>query len=278
MPELCATVLTQPAPPLSSLRSNVPPEVEAAVLRCLEKEPAARFANLAELARAIVPFGTATSRESCARIERVLEGGDARTSELSLPPMSTEEPARISDWPSDADAVPRRGVASLRTVFGALLLLSGMGAAALMWMYASVHGDEPLVRVGATAPQPRSSAPAPRANASAGGDQETSRLARPQPTAGVPAAAGTASSAASTDPPPARDPVPSPAHTRAAPLPRNSRGSNRPPAELSRSRVPPTAPPTRASPPPVAARHDDAQPPAQSAPVPAANDPFSGRK
>jgi serine/threonine-protein kinase len=270
MPELCATVLTQPAPPLSSLRSNVPPEVEAAVLRCLEKEPAARFANLAELARAIVPFGTSAARESCARIERVLEGGDARTSELSLPPMSTEEPARISDWPSDAHDPPRRGVASLRPVFGALLLLSGMGAAALMWMYASVHAQEPPPRVGATAPQPRASAPTPRTSASTAEAQEP-----PRPS----------SSGVTTDPQPEHDPAPSPSHTRATPVPRSSRTPaparatpSRPPAELPRSRVPPPAPAVRASSPPALPRHDNPQPPPQSAPVPAANDPFSGRK
>ena len=47
MPELCATVLTQPPARLSSLRENVAPELERAVLRCLEKDPNARFATAA---------------------------------------------------------------------------------------------------------------------------------------------------------------------------------------------------------------------------------------
>src|SRR5579883_968381 len=58
VPEICATVLTQDPPRLTSLRASVPPPVEHAVLRCLEKDPEARLANAAELARAIAPFGT----------------------------------------------------------------------------------------------------------------------------------------------------------------------------------------------------------------------------
>jgi serine/threonine-protein kinase len=259
MPELCATVLTQPAPPLTSLRSNVPSEVEAAVLRCLEKEPAARFANLAELARAIVPFGTAAARESCARIERVLEGGEARTSELSLPPMSTEESARTSDWPSDAYEAPRRGVASLKPVFGALLLLSGLGAAALMWMYATVHAEDPAL-VGATAPQPNANTPAPRSNAPPASPQP-----EPQRSAEPPAAS-------STGPGPQPEPPPSPSHTRAAPSPRRSRT---PAPTLTRTR-PPT-PPSRSLP-AAAPKHDDPQPKTPSTSRSTPDDLFSGRK
>jgi serine/threonine-protein kinase len=262
MPELCATVLTQPAPPISSLRSNVPPEVEAAVLRCLEKEPAARFANLAELARAIVPFGTPAARESCSRIERVLEGGDGRTSELSLPPMSTEELAGTSDWPADAYAAPRRGIASLKPVFGGVLLLSGLGAAALMWMYSSVHAGDPAL-VGVTAPQARANRPAPRPSTPPAVPWQAPQPSQPPepPKAAEPPAA----SGAAAEQPPAREPIPLPSHTRATPSPKHSRV---PPPALARPRVPSPAPP-----PPAAAP----QPKPSSGAAPA-DDLFSGRK
>jgi serine/threonine-protein kinase len=269
MPEVCATVLTQPAPPISTLRSNVPPEVEAAVLRCLEKEPAARFANLAELARAIVPFGTAAARESCARIERVLEGGDARTSELSLPPMATEDPACNSDWPADAYAVPRRGIASLKPVFGALLLLCGLGAAALMWMYSSVHADDPAL-VGATAPQPRTTPPAPRPTASAA---EPPQL--PQPPEPAKAAEPPAASGATAVQQPSREPAPLPSHTRATPLPRHPRVS---PSALARAHVSAPAAPPPAAVPAAPSKRDTPQPKPSSGAAPAADDLFSGRK
>lgn len=152
VPEICATVLTQDPPRLTSLRASVPPPVENAVLRCLEKDPEARLATAAELARAIAPFGTSVARTSCTRIERLLEGGGV-VSELSLlPPMAVERPLSLSDWPSDAHAAPMREASSMRIVLGSVLMLGALGVAALMAMYTVVHGDEP--HAGVTAMQP----------------------------------------------------------------------------------------------------------------------------
>jgi eukaryotic-like serine/threonine-protein kinase len=72
LPELHVAILTQAPRPVRSIRPDVPVELEAAISHCLEKEPARRFANVAELARAILPFGTAQARQSAERIARVL--------------------------------------------------------------------------------------------------------------------------------------------------------------------------------------------------------------
>jgi serine/threonine protein kinase len=79
---LSAAVLRDPAPPLTTLRTDVPPQVEAVVLRCLEKEPARRFANVAELAAALAECGSASAHASAERIARVL---DAATGKITLP-------------------------------------------------------------------------------------------------------------------------------------------------------------------------------------------------
>ncbi|MEO5797968.1 MAG: serine/threonine-protein kinase [Gemmatimonadales bacterium] len=50
---LLAMHLTQPPPPLSALRPDLPPEMVAAVERCLAKDPADRFASGEELANAL---------------------------------------------------------------------------------------------------------------------------------------------------------------------------------------------------------------------------------
>jgi len=152
VPEICATVLTQEPPRLTSIRASVPPPVENAVLRCLEKDPDARLANAAELARAIAPFGTSLARTSCARIERLLEGGGVVSDLSLLPPMTDERPPSLADWPTDRYAERLRGSSSMRVILGCVLLLGALGVAALMVMYDSVHEGER--REGVTALQP----------------------------------------------------------------------------------------------------------------------------
>ena len=51
--ELVAVVLTEPLPDLRVVRPDVPPELAAAVGRCLEKKRDDRFASVADLVRAI---------------------------------------------------------------------------------------------------------------------------------------------------------------------------------------------------------------------------------
>jgi serine/threonine-protein kinase len=157
MAELCAAVLTQPPESISSLRANVPTPVESAVLRCLEKDPAARFAGTADFAQAVAPYGSASARASCERIERV-SGLSPRAQDVSsLPPLSLD-PTRDS-WPETRELRVRRGPpgepASAKIVVGALLILSGLGAGTLMGMYASVHANDPVpAPANARAPHP----------------------------------------------------------------------------------------------------------------------------
>ena len=57
---LIAAQLTRSATPLAELRPAVPPELAAAIHRCLEKRPADRFQRAEELLAALEPFGAAT--------------------------------------------------------------------------------------------------------------------------------------------------------------------------------------------------------------------------
>jgi serine/threonine-protein kinase len=72
MPELCAMILQDAPTPLRALRPDVPPGLEAALMRCLEKPPGSRFADLAELAAALAPFGAAGAEQREARVSRAL--------------------------------------------------------------------------------------------------------------------------------------------------------------------------------------------------------------
>jgi serine/threonine protein kinase len=71
-PELCVNVMHDAPKALSSLRPDMPTSLEATVMLCLEKDPADRFANVAEPALALVPFGTQSAHASAERVVRIL--------------------------------------------------------------------------------------------------------------------------------------------------------------------------------------------------------------
>ncbi len=55
---LSVNILTVAPKPIQSRRSDVPPELDAIVLRCLEKDPSRRFSSIPELVQALMPFGS----------------------------------------------------------------------------------------------------------------------------------------------------------------------------------------------------------------------------
>jgi serine/threonine-protein kinase len=72
LPELCAMVLKDPPRPIEQLRADCPPDFAAVVMRCLEKEPARRYQDVAEFARALERFAAPHSHGSADRIFNVL--------------------------------------------------------------------------------------------------------------------------------------------------------------------------------------------------------------
>lgn len=69
--EICAMVLKDPVPPPSRFVRGLPGDLEAVVLRCLEKDPRRRFQNVAELAFALESY--AAEEGSARRILQVME-------------------------------------------------------------------------------------------------------------------------------------------------------------------------------------------------------------
>jgi serine/threonine-protein kinase len=116
LPETCALVLQASPEPIRNSRSDVPGELEAVVARCLQKDRAHRFASVAELAVALVPFGLFDARLSADRAVGVLAGSPRATLPLDrgsnrgaapgtlpvpsvpterLPDLAGPEPARV---------------------------------------------------------------------------------------------------------------------------------------------------------------------------------------
>ncbi len=127
--------LEQAPPPLRSWVDHVPPKLEAAVMRALQKDPAARFQSVAEFARAI----DACQAELVTVAPQAIAGLDAQTSSRTvinpvlqgvqrLPGFGAEERA-VQDsgaprrkWPWLAAGAAALGVVALGV--GALLMSS----------------------------------------------------------------------------------------------------------------------------------------------------------
>jgi serine/threonine-protein kinase len=71
--EVRRAVMECQAPSLRLAQPGVPQALEAAVMRCLRRDPAERFANVAELAEAIAPFAHPRAAASAVRARSVLE-------------------------------------------------------------------------------------------------------------------------------------------------------------------------------------------------------------
>jgi eukaryotic-like serine/threonine-protein kinase len=93
--QLGAAILERDPVPLRQKIKDVSPELEAIVLRCLAKDPAQRYQDVAELALALYPFGPRRSRISAERCHEVLRGKSGVVMEFNSvpPPPSSDDDA-----------------------------------------------------------------------------------------------------------------------------------------------------------------------------------------
>jgi len=84
-------LIGQGAKPIRKVRADVPEGIEAAILRCLQKDPRQRYADVGELAEAVAAFGPPEARFTANRIRRILV---ARATQES-PPTPAEVPVPV---------------------------------------------------------------------------------------------------------------------------------------------------------------------------------------
>lgn len=219
---LCAAIISDPPSPLREERSDAPAELEAAILQCLEKDPARRFPDVAALAAAVAPFAGSLGHISADRTRRVLSPGsvEAKTmsverSSVSVVPSLNENAApfaqtEISSTTSAGDARgrpaderrPSRGLWAL--VAAALVAILGLvGFFALR--QTTPKGAKELAAEGADAPftPPGAAAPPPTLTAATPTNTPVVSVAAP---ADAPTVAATPTGSAS---PPRESPTPS---------------------------------------------------------------------
>jgi serine/threonine-protein kinase len=149
MPQIVTRILHTPAPRLAAVRPDLPPAVDAIVARCLDKDPAARFGDVAELAWALAPFVEDSAR-SVERIARVL--GRSRS---APPPASIVVPVGRSGadaWGGTQAQIPRRNAGPW--LVGAVLgicALVGVAAVVVRGVHRAEPDPQPSVAVGVAA-------------------------------------------------------------------------------------------------------------------------------
>ena len=86
---LYSRILLGPPTPLAQYRRDVPPGFEAVILRCLEKDRARRFQDVAELAAALGPYAPARARVYVERVWRAFGMKATRAGSMPEVPASS---------------------------------------------------------------------------------------------------------------------------------------------------------------------------------------------
>ena len=197
--ELVLMVNMSSPPPMTALRPDVPPPLEAAILRCLEKNPEKRFQNVADLAWAIAPFGPEQAQVSAARAARTLQAAGVATTgpqslRLGAPMGETNAALAGSNATTGAGAAPA-GRGKLIAIGAVVVVVAAAASFAL--------GRRPDPPTPAADPTPSAAATgsAPAVSATAVPVVAPAETAAPTKSA-APTASATASAAVSVAPRP----------------------------------------------------------------------------
>jgi serine/threonine-protein kinase len=115
--EIFSSVMQRTPDPLAARGAEVPPELEGVVARCLAKDRNERFADIAELARALAPFAPGHAALSVERIENVVRRARTPAPVDSPPPVARSvppEPSSRKTQPSHGGSSSGRRVRRIR--------------------------------------------------------------------------------------------------------------------------------------------------------------------
>jgi serine/threonine-protein kinase len=169
--EVAIKAATQPPPPLTSWRPDVPPALQAVVFRCLSKTKNERYRNVAELATALAPYAPAHARGSIDRISRIVQGVGSGSIDVAARTETTGAASnRLPPSPvaSTAHAIGRtspgvtRGGGGVKAVAGiAAIVAVTVGVTLVVTRASSKPGAEPATHATLEAPSARVAVLAP---------------------------------------------------------------------------------------------------------------------
>ncbi len=247
VPSLAAAIASDVPKPLRHHRPDVPAQLEAVIMRCLEKDPAKRYQTVGHFARALLPFAPPDRRPiSFDNIEATGGGDLAFMSTTERPsPLSEAERAAMASGKITIDAKKTttaglgttQRIAERRRSVGLFALGAGaMVFAGVVFMTLSKGAAEAVPAATARADLSATAPPTP---------SEPARVVElPGEKTESPVAALSATSSAGTPPPLSPPPKATTATRVAAPVTKKAPAAKPPPPK------PQPAPPVASAPPP----------------------------
>ena len=179
IPELVLRIMSARPQPLRQLRPDAPDGLEAVILRCLEKDRRSRCENVADLAAALLPYGTRRARISVDRISRVLRGVAYSTAAEPSPPSSEHvvlESQTNAQTNGSFSSTRREGRSGGRLAFGIAIGAAALGVLSMIFKGASSRTEPAPSALPAAPSSPAPAEPAPTV-------EPSTALAKPEPAA-----------------------------------------------------------------------------------------------
>jgi eukaryotic-like serine/threonine-protein kinase len=168
VPSLSAKICMDSPASLAKLAPKAPPELVRVIERCLEKDPAKRYAGVTELARALLPFAPPSSRAIVDRLGRMTSSADIGMDATVEAPSGAEsvdtvKEARSAEKAQTADGWGQTGSqragGRTTTVLFAVIAIAAVATLAVYLSRNSKEGAAASATAAVTPPPPMTTSP-----------------------------------------------------------------------------------------------------------------------
>jgi eukaryotic-like serine/threonine-protein kinase len=104
--EIAVKIAIQTPAPIRTYRPDAPADLETVIAKCLAKDRNRRYANVAELAVALLPFAPKRAKGTVERITGIIQAAGLSESALAVPPSPQGQPSREETLLSPGSVTP----------------------------------------------------------------------------------------------------------------------------------------------------------------------------